>query len=141
MLVIDSAKNIEQLLHHTGLHNLLNLLTPFSVSIDGKVIQLQEYNHEILLNDQPATLYSLITDGDHIRFQAKNKPTVRSIAEHLNLLYENRISITFQGQQLELSNPYYDILVNGQTVDSSSEIQNKDAFAILTKRNIKLGLF
>ncbi|MGX9135594.1 cell division FtsA domain-containing protein [Rummeliibacillus sp. JY-2-4R] len=133
MLVIDTANNIEQLLHHIGLNYLLNLLTPFSVSIDGKVIQLPEYNHEIVLNNQPATLYSQITEGDYIRIQAKNKPTVHNIAKHLNLLYENRILITFQGQQLELSRPYYDILVNGQTVDSSTDIQKKDALQFLPR--------
>ena len=53
MLVIDTAKNIEQLLHHVGLNNLLDLLTPSSISIDGKAIQLPEYNHEIVLK-QPA---------------------------------------------------------------------------------------
>ncbi|MGG0656309.1 cell division protein FtsA [Rummeliibacillus pycnus] len=130
-LKIETAKNVEQILKWLGKEKILDQLKPFSISIDGKAIQLPIFNNEILVNNQPVKPYFQIQNGDKISIHYRSNPTVSEIAEHLNMLIENRIFISFQNEQLELKKQCFDLLVNGQHANVMSVIHSEDQIQFL----------
>ncbi|WP_397539640.1 cell division protein FtsA [Rummeliibacillus pycnus] len=131
VLTIETATTVEQILNWIEKEALLNQLRPFTISIDGKTLQLPSFNNVILINNQPVKSYFQIQDGDHIRIQDKSNPTVLDIAEHLNMLIENRIFVTFQDEQLELKKKCFEILVNGQPANIMTDIRSGDTIHFL----------
>lgn len=125
-LTIEIPKNVEQVLKWIGKNNLLHQIEPFYILQDGKTIELPEFSNKILVNNQPTKLYFQLNDGDHISIKKVQNPTIYDVAEHLNLILENRIVISFQDEQLELKKPRFNVLVNGHVEDYTLRIQSGD---------------
>ncbi|WP_312754359.1 rod shape-determining protein [Rummeliibacillus suwonensis] len=126
VLTMETAQTVEQILKWAGRENILRQLKPFSIIKNGTTIELPEFSHKILVNDQPTKLYFQVKNGDHINIQEAKHPTIHAIAEHFNMLLENRILVTFQNEQLELKKPCYRIFVNGQSVKDTAVIHSGD---------------
>lgn len=126
VLTIEKAENVQQVLSWVGKEKLLNQIEPFFIIKDNTSIQLPEFNNKILVNNQPVKPYFQVNNGDHINIQATKYPTIYDIAKHFNIQLENRIFVSFQDEQLELKNPYYSVLINGQPVDDSIVVKNGD---------------
>lgn len=126
VLTMETAQTVEQILKWVGKENILSQLKPFFIIKNGTTIELPEFSHKILVNDQPTKLYFQVKNGDHINIQEAKHPTIHAIAEHFNMLLENRILVTFQNEQLELKKTCYRIFVNGQSVKDTAVIHSGD---------------
>lgn len=126
----EAVNTIEDLLKNRNDFDLLHKLAPYVITLDGKQHYFPEFSSTLLMNGKPAKLQNSIQDGDVITFERLELPTAELIAANMEMMLEDKICITFQGENLELVKTIREVLVNGQVVSPKTTIQNGATISI-----------
>lgn len=132
-ITFDAIETVEDILEHTNQHELIQAFKPYCVYIDGKPVILQQYSSSLHLNDKPCKLHYPVKNGDILTFQQNTLPTVEMLAAEMNLLLEDKIRVTFQGESLELAKTTREVLVNGAVVNTYTAVPNGATISTIEK--------
>jgi cell division protein FtsA len=118
---------IEDVLQALNKSDVLDDIKPFKLTVDHKVLEFPNLSSELLLNGAPAKKQYPIQHGDVIAVKPHTNPTVDVVAKHLHVQLHNTIYVTFQGQELMLSKPAVDVLVNRKPATMQTVLQYHDS--------------
>ena len=123
-ITIETMDTVEHIFKHTNHTEYLSKFGPYFVQFDGKPLYLTEFSIELFINNKPSKLHYPIQSGDMITVSDVTLPTIQMLANHLNLLLEDRMIVTFQGEQIELVKVVRNILVNGSVLPPTAQVAN-----------------
>ncbi|AYC29873.1 cell division protein FtsA [Paenisporosarcina cavernae] len=105
---------IEQALRKINREDLLQLLKPYQLTIDGKVTYFPEFTATMKVNTKVAKNSYPLEDNANIVIEAKNSSTARAIIESLGEKVMDGIRVKFQSEVVELSKEITSIYVREQ---------------------------
>ena len=132
-VTFEPIETVEDILTYTNHQHMLQQLKPYCVYIDGKPLMLQQYSSAIYLNGKPCKVHYPVHNGDTLTFKQATLPTVEAVAAEMNLLLEDKIRVTFQGQPLELTKTACEVLVNGAIVNTHATVPNGATISTLER--------
>jgi cell division protein FtsA len=133
IIVFEIAETVEDIFKSTNNNNLLTQFESFVVYVDGKPLYLPTCSAQLLINGKPSKLSFAVQHNDIITFSQPSLPTVQRIADHMNVLLEDKIIIHFQQELLELKKTTNEMVVNQAVVSPLSTVPNGAAIAIHEK--------
>ncbi|HWL12589.1 MAG TPA: cell division protein, partial [Ureibacillus sp.] len=132
-LQVETIQTIEEVLKYLKKTELLQKLQSFYVTIDGKPVLFPEFTSKLLLNGKPCKLQYPVNDGDSIAIEKSEGATVEMVANKLNLVLEEKIVVSFQGEVLELTKLCREVVANGEVVPASQSVLNGASLSIVEK--------
>lgn len=120
-------KTIEDVLQALNKTKALDDIKPFKLTVDHKVVELPSLSSELLLNGAPAKKQYPVQHGDAIAIKPHTNPTVDVVAQHLHVQLSNEIYVKFQGEELKLSKPAVEVLVNRKPATTDTVLQYRDS--------------
>lgn len=123
-VVFDIAETIEDVFKITNNWHLLKQFESYTIQVDGQPLYLPEFSPQLMINGKVAKLSYAVKNGDVISFHQPSLPTVQHIADHMNLLLEDKIIIHFQQEVLELKKTANEAIVNKMVVSPQSTVHN-----------------
>ncbi|MER1986968.1 MAG: cell division FtsA domain-containing protein [Solibacillus sp.] len=136
-IIIETAETVEEILTATKNQNLLTSLGSYLIHVDGKPLQLPEFSSQLFINGKPAKPQYPVGNGDVITLATAAVPTAEVIAGHLNILLEDRITVTFQQARLDLVKTAREMVVNGVVVQEQSTVPNGATVKIIDRDQSK----
>ncbi|UED79366.1 cell division protein [Lysinibacillus sp. CD3-6] len=133
IIVFEIAETVEDIFKFTNNTHLLMQFESFVVYVDGKPLYLPAFSAQLLINGKPSKLSYAVQQNDVITFSQPTLPTVQRIADHMNVLLEDKIIIHFQQELVELKKTTNDMLVNQAVVSPLSTVPNGATIAIQEK--------
>ncbi|MEO4051903.1 pilus assembly protein PilM [Solibacillus sp. CAU 1738] len=124
VITVETIATAEEIFKHTNNTALLHKFRSYFVQIDGKPLYLPEFSAELFINGKPCKIQYPVHNGDVLTFSESTLPTVQTLANHLNLLLEDRITVTFQEEQVELVKVVREIQVNGAVMQPTALVEN-----------------
>ncbi len=103
------------------------------ISLHLILLKLLKPPLKLQINGKAAKLSYAVQDGDVISFQQQALPTIQRIAEQMNLLLEDKITVHFQNEVLELSKTANEALVNEVVVSPLSTVANRSSVVFREK--------
>ena len=137
VIVVETVETVEDAFKLTNNQAMLEKFRSYFIHIDGKPVYLPEFSSELIINGKPSKMQYPVHNGDLITFADSSLPTAAMLANHLNVLLEDRIVVTFQREQVELVKTAREILVNGAVVQPFSNIPNGATVKIIDKDQSK----
>lgn len=137
LIVVETVETVEDAFKLTNNQAMLEKFRSYLIHIDGKPVYLSEFSSELIINGKPSKMQYPVHNGDSIKFTDSTLPTATMLANHLNVLLEDRIVVTFQREQVELVKTAREILVNGAVVQPFSNIPNGATVKIIDKDQSK----
>jgi len=132
-IVFEVAETVEDIFKATNNTNMLKQFESYVIYVDGKPLYVPTFSANLLINGKPGKLTYAVQHNDVITFSQPSLPTVQRIADHLNVLLEDKIIIHFQQELLELKKTTNEVLVNQVVVSPLSTVPNGATVAILEK--------
>ena len=132
-IVFEVAETVEDIFKATNNTNMLKQFDSYVIYVDGKPLYVPTFSANLLINGKPGKLTYAVQHNDVITFSQPSLPTVQRIADHLNVLLEDKIIIHFQQELLELKKTTNEVLVNQIVVSPLSTVPNGATVAILEK--------
>ena len=132
-IVFEVAETVEDIFKATNNTNMLKQFDSYVIYVDGKPLYVPTFSANLLINGKPGKLTYAVQHNDVITFSQPSLPTVQRIADHLNVLLEDKIIIHFQQELLELKKTTNEVLVNQVVVSPHSTVPNGATVAILEK--------
>lgn len=133
IIVFEIAETVEDIFKFTNNTHLLKQFESFVVYVDGKPLYLPAFSSQLLINGKPSKLSYAVQQNDVITFSQPTLPTVQRIADHMNVLLEDKIIIHFQQELVELKKTTNDMLVNQAVVSPLSTVPNGATIALQEK--------
>ncbi len=133
IIVFEIAETVEDIFKFTNNTHLLKQFESFVVYVDGKPLYLPAFSAQLLINGKPSKLSYAVQQNDVITFSQPTLPTVQRIADHMDVLLEDKIIIHFQQELVELKKTTNDMLVNQAVVSPLSTVPNGATIAIQEK--------
>ncbi len=133
IIVFEIAETVEDIFKFTNNTHLLKQFESFVVYVDGKPLYLPAFSAQLLINGKPSKLSYAVQQNDVITFSQPTLPTVQRIADHMNVLLEDKIIIHFQQELVELKKTTNDMLVNQAVVSPLSTVPNGATIALQEK--------
>ena len=93
---------IEGVFKQLKLADMLNGTRPFFIKVDGIEHKITEFAGNIYVNGLAVTLKNTFDHLDDIRFEKGTEPTLRKLAEILDIPVMESMPIFFNGQQIQL---------------------------------------
>ncbi|MFJ7736777.1 cell division protein FtsA [Lysinibacillus sp. NPDC097287] len=132
-ILFEPAEAIEDIFKLTNNMDLLKRLESYFIHVDGKPLYLQELSASLSINGKPCKLQYAVQDGDIISFQQAALPSVQIIANHMNILLEDKIIVHFQNEILELTKMANEILINQVVMSPLSTVPNGATVSVKEK--------
>ena len=132
-ILFEPAETIEDIFKLTNNTDLLKKLESYFIHIDGKPLYLPEFSASLSTNGKPCKLQYPVQDGDILSFQHAVLPTVQMIANHMNILLEDKIIVHFQNEILELTKTANEILINQVVMSPLATVPNGATVSIKEK--------
>ncbi|WP_107841291.1 cell division FtsA domain-containing protein [Metasolibacillus meyeri] len=117
-------ETVEGILKHTNNVALLEQLRSYVVHVDGQPLYLPTFSSELLINGKLSKIHYPVQDGDRLAFTQNTLPTVQTLANHLDLLLEDRILVTFQDERIELVKIVREMVVNRTVLSPQATVPN-----------------
>ncbi|KOO52487.1 cell division protein FtsA [Viridibacillus arvi] len=130
---IKTADTIKEILHWTNNQGLIQRLTPFTIYVDNKPVNLPEFASSLSLNSLPTKLNYAMKNNDRLTIKMTELPTVELISNRLNIQLEDRIVVTFQDVTLEMIKTCMSVYINGEIAHKSDVIPNGAKIQFVTK--------
>lgn len=121
--------------HSTKLKDILAELgikttMPFEIIVNNKTILLEQWTPQLLNGRTPISPEQLLKDGDEIRFEIQQPPTVGEIIAALDDVKLTTATVTFNGQSVTMTSSLSPVLLNGKQVDHSTIVHSGDKLTI-----------
>lgn len=107
----------------------------FSLSIDKKPIRLKKWEPEYYLNQVTIRPSYHLQNQDHITVKMPTLPTVESLSKELAIPFTEKTHVVFNGQNIQIEKPRYQIYKNGEVAAPSSTINNQDKIEFVSLPN------
>ncbi|WJY27943.1 MULTISPECIES: cell division protein FtsA [Sporosarcina] len=101
-----------------------------AITLNGKRVHVKTKSPVFRKNGLPANLTTPVEDGDRIDIETCTPQTVLDIAEELGVRLTERMSVTFNGQEVTIAKPRFSVLVNGRTEDLQTTVGEEDQLTI-----------
>ncbi|MFJ7954353.1 cell division protein FtsA [Lysinibacillus sp. NPDC096418] len=132
-ILFEAAETIEDIFKLTNNMDLLKKLESYFIHVDGKPLYLPEFSASLSINGKPCKLQYPVQDGDILSFQQATFPSVQMIANHMNILLEDKIIVHFQNEILELAKMANEILINQVVMSPLSTVPNGATVSVKEK--------
>lgn len=132
IIAYEIAETVEDVFTLTNNTNLLKQFESYVIYVDGKPLYLPA-SANLLINGKPGKLSYAVQHNDIITFSQPSLPTVQRIADHMNVLLEDKIIVHFQQELLELKKTTNEVLVNQAVVSPLSTVPNGATVSIQEK--------
>ncbi|HIX43773.1 MAG TPA: cell division protein, partial [Candidatus Kurthia intestinigallinarum] len=132
VITCTPLQTIEDALNTIDKSSVLEQVQPFKLIIDHQSIEFPALSDELLLNGIPAKKQYPIQDGDVLTLKPHTNPTVDFISQHVHLTLYNTIHVRFQGEELMLSKPIIDVLVNREPANAQTILTSGDSLQFIT---------
>lgn len=129
-VLMKTSETIEEILKQLKLFDLLNKIYPFYITVNNQQMFLPEHTAKIWINKKPGKIQYSLRNGDHLLIKEVPCPNVQSILNRLNLVLEDKIIVTFQGEEIELVKTCNEVFINGTQGQAQSIVQNGDQLVI-----------
>lgn len=133
IIAYEIVETVEDVFTSTNNTNLLKQFESYVIYVDGKPLYLPAFSANLLINGKPGKLSYAVQHNDIITFSQSSLPTVQRIADHLNVLLEDKIIVHFQQELLELKKTMNEVLVNQAVVSPLSTVPNGATVSIQEK--------
>lgn len=133
IITYEIAETVEDVFTSTNNTNLLKQFESYVIYVDGKPLYLPAFSANLLINGKPGKLSYAVQHNDIITFSQPSLPTVQRIADHMNVLLEDKIIVHFQQELLELKKTTNEVLVNQAVVSPLSTVPNGATVSIQEK--------
>lgn len=133
IIAYEIAETVEDVFTSTNNTNLLKQFESYVIYVDGKPLYLPAFSANLLINGKPGKLSYAVQHNDIITFSQPSLPTVQRIADHMNVLLEDKIIVHFQQELLELKKTTNEVLVNQAVVSPLSTVPNGATVSIQEK--------
>lgn len=137
VMIVETVETVEEVLKHTHHSEVLEKLRSYFVHIDGKPVYLPEFSPELYINEKPGKVHYPVKNGDVLKFHEKTLPSAELLANHLNVLLEDKILVTFQDEQVELVKSAREVVLNGAIVQGCTTIPNGATVQLVEKDSSK----
>lgn len=137
VVVMETVETVEEVFKHTNNLQLLEKFRSYYIHIDAKPVYLPEFSSELFINGKPGKVQYPIQNGDAITFAQSSYPTAAMLANHLNVLLEDKIVVTFQNERVELVKTAREVVVNGAVVQGYATIPNGATVQLIDKDQSK----
>lgn len=107
----------------------------FSLVIDKKPIRLKKWEDEYYLNKVPIRPTHHLQDQDFITVKTRTLPTVASLSRELEIPFTEKTHVFFNGENIQIEKPRYQIYINGEVASPTSSIQNGDKIEFVSLPN------
>lgn len=114
--------------------SLPNEMEPFIVTVNEQKVVMNQGSKVILQNGQPANLSDVIHENDNISIVHPEIITVQSLLDKLNKQSDFRITVTFNGERVELSKKQLIVQRNDSTLQIDSELKDGDKLSIIEEK-------
>lgn len=132
VITCTPLQTIEDALNMIDKSSVLEQVQPFKLIVDHQSIEFPALSDELLLNGIPAKKQYPIQDGDVLTLKPHTNPTVDFISQHVHLTLYNTIHVRFQGEELMLSKPIIDVLVNREPANAQTILTSGDSLQFIT---------
>jgi len=129
-VLVKTSETIEEILKQLNRIDLLNKTSPFYITVNNQQLFLPEHSSKIWINEKPGKLQYSLRNGDHLLIEEVPCPNVHSILKRLSLVLEDKIIVTFQGEEIELVKTCNEVFINGTKGQAQSVVQNGDHLVI-----------
>lgn len=133
IIAYEIAETVEDVFTSTNNTHILKQFESYVIYVDGKPLYLPAFSANLLINGKPGKLSYAVQHNDTITFSQPSLPTVQRIADHLNVLLEDKIIVHFQQELLELKKTTNEVLVNQAVVSPLSTVPNGATVSIQEK--------
>lgn len=133
IIAYEIAETVEDVFTSTNNTHILKKFESYVIYVDGKPLYLPAFSANLLINGKPGKLSYAVQHNDTITFSQPSLPTVQRIADHLNVLLEDKIIVHFQQELLELKKTTNEVLVNQAVVSPLSTVPNGATVSIQEK--------
>lgn len=133
IIAYEIAETVEDVFTSTNNTHILKQFESYVIYVDGKPLYLPAFSANLLINGKPGKLSYAVQHNDTITFSQPSLPTVQRIADHLNVLLEDKIIVHFQQELLELRKTTNEVLVNQAVVSPLSTVPNGATVSIQEK--------
>lgn len=125
-IVYSHSTKLNEVIAELGMEGI----TPFEVYVNNKRILLENWTPQFYIGNLPIPPDHLLKDGDQIRLDLQNPPTVRDVVDSLDHSTQSTARITFNGKPVTIKNNAPSILLNGKLVDHSEVVKPGDRLTI-----------
>ena len=132
-ILFEPAETIEDIFKLTNNMDLLKKTESYFIHVDGKPLYLPEFSAALSINGKPCKLQYAVQDGDILSCQQPVLPSVQMIANHMNILLEDKIVVHFQNEILELTKMANEVLVNNVVMSPLSTVPNGATVSVKEK--------
>ncbi len=119
-------ENIEALLQSLGLQQLIHQAQLFTIFVNGKAQKLPAFSGKIKKNNLDSTLSASFENNDHIQIDSAFPPTLKAVADELDLPLKQIIPVTFNGNRIILQKKINEVYRNEQLLKEYDTIHSGD---------------
>src|SRR5690625_1236569 len=118
----------------------LDDLTPFYVHVNGDILQLEKGQRQILLNESPASLETILNDQDKLLIKEPEPVTVKEVLKMRDENFWQTVHVTFNGEKVILKQERLTVTRNDKTLGENDPLYPGDKLTIKPKK-IKQYIF
>ncbi|WP_017726547.1 cell division protein FtsA [Halalkalibacterium ligniniphilum] len=124
---------IAELFAHVGIMD--NELKPFYVFVNGRQIDLHQANPSLTKNGKTVNLNATVQAYDAINYdtEAKQKPTVSTLLEQMNMQKSINITVTFNGEPVTLEKSLVEVWNHEKKLNLSSSLSRGEELILKEK--------
>ncbi|MFS0780531.1 cell division FtsA domain-containing protein [Bacillus sp. 1P06AnD] len=132
-IICRLPETVENLITALGLTSLLHHIQPFTIYLNDKAYSLDSFSGLLKKNGLDAKRSASIEDGDVIQLTKALQPTVRELADSLNLELHYALPVTFNGKPLVLKKRRLELSKDNQVLQDKDYITNGDRLRLIHK--------
>lgn len=132
-VLIALPETIQELLAALGRIDDINRLVPFSVTLDGKKMELARKKIPLQLNGKVANLHSRIKNKDQLTIDTSEleKYTVNDLLSALKVPVTSSITVFFNGEPLMVEKPIFQVKRGEYTLTKEEPIVNNETLSLV----------
>ncbi|MBS4216797.1 cell division protein FtsA [Bacillus sp. FJAT-49711] len=123
---VDIPDSISELLSTLNLNELLNVLHPFKLYINGKEKVIPNFSGEIRLNGRRTTENETLSSNIDVNIARKMTPTISNLASSMGHLLKRSITVFFNDEKITISKTAGEYKRNGEILKQEEELFSGD---------------
>jgi Cell division protein FtsA. len=132
-ILLTGERTIADVLTAIGKEKLIRVVQPFYLFVNGEKKSFPAFSGKLLKNGHASTLKDTVNEGDDIRIIPRKQPTASELARAEGGTFAFRLSVTFNGEPVELVKHTTAIYRNGQRLEENSLLSDGDVITIEQK--------
>lgn len=126
VLFLSTSTSLKEFLQQHGLDKLSSSNEEVAYWINDQKIQMPQFTPQLLVNGVAVTDDYLLKNNDVIIAKKPINPTIKELAESINMILVNNCLVHFENDMISLSRPMYKILRNHQELSLEDTLSAND---------------